>query len=131
MLDATKILAQPYAWEGLKRCLKAGSIRIESLSDLLGLSSTVQIEPEPMPLDLKVVLIGERLVYYLLCQYDPEFPALFKINADMESEIERNPANTAAYARLIATLARRDTLRPIAAPAVARIIEHAASLSMI
>ena len=129
MLDAVKILSQPYAWEGLKRCLKAGNIRIESLSDLLGLSSTVQIEPEPMPLDLKVILIGERLVYYLLCQYDPEFPALFKINADMESEIERNPANTAAYARLIATLARRDKLRPIAAPAVARIIEHAARLA--
>ncbi len=129
MLDAVKVLSQPYAWEGLKRCLQAGHIRIESLSDLLGLSSTVQIEPEPMPLDLKVVLIGERLVYYLLCQYDPEFPALFKINADMESEIDRNPANTAAYARLIATLARRDALRPLTAPAVARIVEHAARLA--
>jgi len=129
MLDAIKVLSQPYAWEGLKRCLKAGSIRIESLSDLLGLSSTVQIEPEPMPLGLKVVLIGERLVYYLLSQYDPEFPGLFKINADMESEIERNPANTAAYARLIATLARREQLRPLAAPAVARVIEHAARLA--
>jgi len=129
MLDAVKVLNQPYAWEGLKRCLKAGRIRIESLSDLLGLSSTVQIEPEPMPLDLKVVLIGERLVYYLLCQYDPEFPALFKINADLESEIERSPANTAAYARLIATLARRDKLRPLSAAAVARVIEHAARLA--
>lgn len=129
MLDALKVLQQPYAWEGLKRCLKAGSVRIESLSDLIGLTSTVQLEPEPVPLDLKIVLIGERLVYYLLSQYDPDFPALFKINADMESEIERSTDNTAAYARLIATLARRERLRPLAAPAVARLIEHAARLA--
>jgi len=129
VLDALKVLSQPYAWEGLKRCLKAGAIRIESLSDLLGLTSTVQLEPEPVPLDLKLVLIGERLVYYLLSQYDPDFAALFKINADMESEIERTPGNTAAYARLIATLARRDQLRPLSAAAVARLIEHAARLA--
>lgn len=129
MLDALKVLQQPYAWEGLKRCLKAGTVRIESLSDLIGLTSTVQLEPEPVPLDLKIVLIGERLVYYLLSQYDPDFPALFKINADMESEIERSADNTIAYARLIATLARRDKLRPLAASAVARLIEHAARLA--
>ena len=95
VLDAVKVLSQPYAWEGLKRCLRAGEVRIESLSDLIGLTSTVQIEPEPMALELKVVLIGERLVYYLLSQYDAEFPALFKINADMESEIPRSAENTA------------------------------------
>ncbi|ATE58971.1 Lon protease family protein [Thauera sinica] len=129
VLDAVKVLSQPYAWEGLKRCLKAGRIRIESLSDIIGLTSTVQLEPEPMPLDLKVVLVGERLIYYLLCQYDTEFPLLFKINADMESEIERSPDNTAAYARLVATLARRDGLRPLSAAAVGRTIEHAARLA--
>ncbi len=129
VLDALKVLQQPYAWDGLKRCLKSGRVRIESLSELIGLTSTVQLEPEPMPLDLKIVLIGERLVYYLLSQYDPDFPALFKINADLESEIERNPANTVAYARLIATLARREQLRPLSAPAVARVIEHAARLA--
>jgi len=129
VLDALKVLSQPYAWDGLKRCLKAGQIRIESLYDLIGLSSTVQLEPEPMPLDLKVVLVGERLVYYLLCQYDPEFAALFKINADLESEIARDPGNTLAYARLIATLARRERLRPLSAAAVARLIEHSARLA--
>jgi lon-related putative ATP-dependent protease len=129
VLDAVKVLSQPYAWEGLKRCLRAGEVRIESLSDLIGLTSTVQIEPEPMALELKVVLIGERLVYYLLSQYDAEFPALFKINADMESEIPRSAENTAHYARLIATLARRDSLPPLSAAAVARIIEHASRLA--
>lgn len=126
ILDARKVLSQPYAWEGLKRALQTGEIRIESLADLVGLSSTVQLEPEPVPLDLKVILIGERIVYYLLSELDPDFSALFRINADLESEIARTPEADLHYARLIATLARRDKLRPLSAGAVARVIEYAA-----
>ena len=129
VLDALKLLSQPFAWEGLKRALKSARLRIESLSELIGVTGSVQLEPEPMPLELKVVLIGDRLTYYLLGQYDPEFAALFRINADMESEIERSADNTAAYARLLATLARRAGLPPLAAPALARLIEHAARLA--
>lgn len=129
ILDAAKLLTQPYAWEGLKRALRTGQVRIESLTDMLGLSSTVQLEPEPVAIDLKVVLVGERVIYYLLSELDPDFPALFKIAADFESEVARNPDNTAHYARLVATLARRDGLKPFAAAAVARIIEHAARLA--
>jgi lon-related putative ATP-dependent protease len=128
ILDAEKVLTQPYAWEGLKRALQSGEIRIESLSELIGLSSTVQLEPEAVPLDLKVVLIGERIIYYLLAELDPDFLSLFKINADLESEFERTPEGTIQYARLIATLARRHELRPLSAAAVARIIDHAARL---
>jgi lon-related putative ATP-dependent protease len=129
VLDAMKVLTQPYAWEGLKRALKSGEIRIESLSELIGLTSTMQLEPQPAPLDVKVVLIGERLTYYLLSELDPEFPELFKVDADLDSEVERNPQNTHLYAQLIATLARRQGLRPFAPAAVARIIEHAARLA--
>ena len=129
ILDARKVLGQPYAWEGLKRALQSGEIRIESLAELVGFSSTVQLEPEPVPLDVKVVLIGERIIYYLLAELDPDFLSLFKINADLESEIDRTPEGTAQYARLIATLGRRDALRPLSAPAVARIIDHAARLA--
>ncbi len=129
VLDAHKLLTQPYAWDGLKRTLHSGQVRIESLSELVGLSSTVQLEPQPMPLELKVILIGERMIYYLLAELDPDFLSLFKINADLESEITRTPEGTAQYARLVATLARRDGLRPLSAPAVARVIEHAARLA--
>ena len=129
VLDAIKLLAQPFAWEGLKRALRSGRLRIESLSELIGVTGSVQLAPEPMTLELKVILIGERLVYYLLCQYDAEFGALFRINADMESEIVRSADNTAAYARLVATLARRARLPPLSAPAMARLIEHAARLA--
>jgi lon-related putative ATP-dependent protease len=129
ILDARKVLTQPYAWEGLKRALQSGEVRIESLAELVGLSSTVQLEPEPVPLVLKVVLVGERMIYYLLAELDPDFLSLFKINADLESEIERTPEGTRQYARLIATLARRDRLRPLSAAAVARVVDHAARLA--
>lgn len=126
VLDAVKLLSQPFAWEGLKRALKSGRLRIESLSELIGVTGSVQLEPEPLPLDLKVILIGERLIYYLLTQYDPEFAPLFRINADMESEIVRTQENTAAYAHLIAGRARHEALPPLSAAAVARLIDDAA-----
>lgn len=129
VLDAARLLVQPFAWEGLKRILKSGEIRIESLGEMYGLASTQQLVPEPIPLDVKVVLVGERIVYYLLAQLDPDFGELFKVAADFESRIERSPENTTLYARLLATLARREKLRPLRADAVARLIEHAARLA--
>jgi lon-related putative ATP-dependent protease len=129
VLDATKVLAQPYAWEGLKRALRAGRIQIESLGQVYGLISTLSLEPEPIPIDLKVVLIGERLLYYLLSDYDPDFQELFKVAADFESDVPRDGGNTRLYAQLVATLARAHGLKPLDAPAVGRVIEHAARLA--
>ncbi|MGE5492412.1 MAG: Lon protease family protein [Actinomycetota bacterium] len=129
VLDAARLLMQPYAWEGLKRILKAGEIRIESLGEMYGLASTQQLVPEPIPLNVKVVLVGERIVYYLLAEMDPEFVEQFKVAADFESEIERSAENTGLYARLLATLARREKLRPLRADAVGRLIEHAARVA--
>ncbi len=129
VLDAAKLLVQPYAWEGLKRALGAGQVRIESLGEVYGLASTVQLEPEPVPIDLKVVLVGERLTYYLLAELDPEFAQLFKVAADFESDVERSAENTLLYARLLATLARRESLLPLSREAIARAIEHAARLA--
>ncbi|WP_296225781.1 Lon protease family protein [Ralstonia sp. UBA689] len=129
VLDVVKVLSQPYAWEGLKRALHAGEIRIESVADLLGMGGPAQLQLQPVPLNVKVVLIGERIVYYLLAELDPDFAPLFKINADLESEIQRTPDSSGHYARLIATMARQDQLRPLSAGAVARLIEHAARLA--
>lgn len=129
ILDALKLLAQPYAWDGLKRVLRAGEIRIESLGEIYGLASTLQLQPEAVPLAVKVILIGEPMVYYLLAEMDPEFPELFKVAADFEDEVARTPQNSSRFAHLIATLARRDGIRPLERAAVARVIEHAARLA--
>ena len=129
VLDAVKLLTQPYAYEGLKRILKAGHIRIESLGQMIGLISTLSLEPEPIPLDLKVVVIGERLLYYLLREFDPEFEELFKVAADFESDVERSDDNTRLYALLVSRLVRSNDLRPFARDAVARIVEDAARIA--
>ena len=125
LLDAHKVLSSPYAWEGLKSALQAGELRIQSLEQVLGLVSTVSLEPVPIPLDVKVILVGEPLLYDLLSEYDPEFPALFKLNADFAEDFERTPENTALYARLVATLVRREGLLPVTRDALGRLMEQA------
>ncbi len=94
VLDAAKVLTQPYAWEGLKRALRSALLRIESLGQVFGFASTLPLEPEAMPLNVKVVLVGERILYYLLKEYDPEFDELFKVGADFESDVARSEPNT-------------------------------------
>lgn len=128
LLDAHKILQQPYAWEGLKRALRSGEIRVESLGQTLGLMSAVSIEPQPIPLSVKVVLLGERMLYYLLCQYDPDFSELFKVAVDFEDEMERTPENHLLYARTIGSIARKEGLLPLDRAAVSRVIEHSSRL---
>ncbi len=129
ILDARRVLLQPFAWEELKRVLRAGRIRIESLAQSLSLVSTVTLEPEPIPLDLKLVLVGDRLLYYLLCALDPDFGELFKVPADFADDIERSADNTAQFARLLATMAQQAKLRPFGPAAVARVIEHASRIA--
>jgi lon-related putative ATP-dependent protease len=128
ILDADRLLVEPLAWRALKRTLFAREIRVESLGEMLSLVSTVSLEPETIPLDVKVILIGERQIYYLLSELDPDFPELFKVAADFENGIERTVDNTVLYARLIATLARREELLPLDRSAVARVIEHGSRL---
>ncbi|MEZ4513955.1 MAG: ATP-binding protein [Chloroflexota bacterium] len=129
ILDARKLLLQPYAWEGLKLALRNQEIRIESLGQMVSLISTVSLEPEPIPLDVKVILLGERLLYYLLCAYDPDFEELFKVAADFEDDMPRNRGNNMAYAHLIGELARKEGLRHFDKTAVSRVIEHASRLA--
>ena len=129
ILEARKVLMQPYAWEGLKRALFSRQINIESLARVLGLASTASLEPEPIPLDVKVVLLGDRRLYYLLHALDPEFGELFKVASDFADHIDRSPENDILYARLIGTLARRESLRPLEAEAAARIIEQSAKMA--
>jgi lon-related putative ATP-dependent protease len=129
ILDARRLLAQPLAWEELKRTLRAREIRIESLGQALSLISTVSLEPEPIPLDVKVVLLGEQWLYYLLSMLDPEFAELFKVQADFDDRMVRDERTTPEYARLIATLARDAKLRPFGRAAVARVMDRAARLA--
>jgi len=129
MLDAQHLLAGNFGWPSLKRALNAGEIRTETLEQLLSVASTVSLQPEPIPLDVKVVLLGPPLLYYLLSGADEDFKELFKIAADFDDRVERTPETTLLYARFIAGVARREKLLPFDRDAVARIVERAARLT--
>ncbi|MBM3518314.1 MAG: ATP-dependent protease [Alphaproteobacteria bacterium] len=129
LLDARKLLTHPYAYDALKRALQAGEIRIESPAQMYSMISAVSLEPEPTPLSVKVVLLGERDIYYLLSAYDPEFAELFKVEVDFDEDVDRGPISGNSYSRLIATLVRQHKLRDLDAPAVARVIEFSARLA--
>lgn len=129
ILDARRILSQPLAWESLKRVLFSGEIRIESLERLYGLATTVSQQPEPIPLNVKVVLLGDRTLYYLLSHYDPDFLDLFKVEADFEDDLDRDDDSYMLYAQMIATMARAAGLKVLDKAAVARVIEHASRLA--
>ena len=126
IIDAHRLLQQPYAWEGLKRALYAGEITIESLGQVYSLVNTVSLEPQAIPLAVKVVLIGDRFLYHMLYEYDPDFAELFKVSADFEESMVRTHDNDQLYARMIATLVRREKLLPFDRGSVARVIEFSA-----
>jgi lon-related putative ATP-dependent protease len=129
ILDARRVLLQPFAWEELKRTLRAGEIQIRSVGESLGLVSTVTLQPAAIAFQTKVVLTGDHLLYYLLAEFDPEFHELFKVAADFDDEMDRSPESETAYARLIASITQREQILPLDRAAVARVIEHAARLA--
>lgn len=128
ILDARRVLIEPFSWEGLKRVLKSNKLKIESLGESYSVISTVSLEPEPIDLDVKVILLGERLLYYMLCSLDPDVKSLFKVEADFEDEINRSEENHQLYVKLLAGLIRQKDLRHFDKQAVMRVIEQSARM---
>ena len=124
ILDMNNLLMNPFAWEALKRTLYAKEIRMESLERMLSLVSTVSLEPEPIPLNVKVVLVGDRYLYYLLKTYDPEFNELFKATADFSESFERDRESVNQLAQLISAIVSKEKVRNISREGVARMIEQ-------
>ncbi len=129
ILDARQVLMQPLAWDGLKRALQAREIRLDSLERTLSVISTVSLEPEHIPLSIKVILLGDRQLYYLLSQFDPDFNDLFKVMADFDEVMDRSLSSDALYARLFGSLLQKHQLREMDNAAVARLIEHTSRLA--
>ncbi|MBX3680251.1 MAG: AAA family ATPase [Rhodocyclaceae bacterium] len=129
VIDANRLFSHSYAWEGLKRALRSREIRIEPPAEAQGWGGALTLEPEPVPCDLKVVLLGDRDIFYLLNENDPDFPELFKVAADFEDDIPRSVHTEYELARLLATLARGNGLREFDRAAVARLIEESSRLA--
>lgn len=129
VVHAKDILTASYAWMGLKRCMLTKEINIEALGKQMGLMVATTLRPQPIPLDVKVIIIGDAYTYYLLYQYDEDFRKLFKITAEFDMEMPRNEDNIKLLARFIAAHCEKDNLRHFDRNAVAKIIEYASRMS--
>ncbi|MEC9339875.1 MAG: ATP-binding protein, partial [Pseudomonadota bacterium] len=130
IIDAARLLVEPFAWDALKRVLRSRELKLEPLDQRLSLISTVSLEPEPIPVQVKVVLIGDRYLYYLMSQLDPDFAELFKVVADFDDDIQRTPDNVQRLATTVAHLAESDGLLPLDGGGMARVVEHTARLAV-
>jgi len=128
ILEAKDVLANFMAWDSLKKALKSRALRIETPLAELQMVSTVSLAPEPIPLSVKVVLIGSPMLYYLLYALDEDFGELFKVKVDFDDSFPRTPDNVLLYARFVADACREEGLRPFAADGIARLVEHGSRL---
>ncbi|MGD8115351.1 Lon protease family protein [Vibrio sp. TRT 29B02] len=129
LMDAQKVLEQPYVWDGLKRALRARQLSFTSLEKEVTLTGTVSLDPEPIPLDVKIILFGDYRTYQLLQHYDPEFSELFRVTADFEDEMKRDADSELQYARFISSVVNDNGMLHCDRKAIARIIEHSSRLA--
>jgi lon-related putative ATP-dependent protease len=129
IIPVRECLLSPFAWEGLKRALKDRAVRLEELGAQLSLVSAVTLDPQPVPLDVKVILIGHPLIYYLLNAYDEDFQKLFKVKADFTTQMDRTPEAERSYALFVSTITQQDKSLPFDRGAVARVIEYGSRLA--
>src|SRR5699024_2996858 len=129
IIQVRDILTNAYVWEGLKRALKHQQIQIENIGEQTGLVDMSSIKPDPIPLNVKVILIGNRDIYQLLYQHDEDFRKLFKVKADFDVEMDADEENIQGLTRFIRSQCEANHLRPFDREAVARIVEYTLRLT--
>jgi len=129
IIESRKIIKNRDAWEALKSAIYSQKIKIEPTPQIANSIKAVSLEPEPIPLNVKIILIGDRSTYYFLCQQDHDFAKLFKVPVDFDEQILRSHKNILLYARLIASIANEENLRPFHISAVGEIIDYSTRLA--
>ncbi|HIE29825.1 TPA: ATP-dependent protease [Candidatus Poribacteria bacterium] len=129
VLQMEDLLRNPFSYNALKRTLKDGEIRITDFAEELSLISTITLEPQPIPLNVKVALIGNPLFYYLLEAYDEDFGELFKVQADFDVQMDRNDENLRIFAQFLKMHCEKENLPHFDKSGVARMIEYSAELT--
>lgn len=124
VLRAPDVLYEPLAWDALKRSLISGYVRTEDIATRSSLTTTKTLDPEPIPLNLKVVLVGPPYLYYNILEGDEDFAATFKVRADFATSMPRTPENERFYAAFIAARCAEESLRPFDRGAVAKVVEY-------
>lgn len=129
IIQARDLLLNGFAWQALKRALITNEVNIESLERQLGYVVTSTIKPDPIPLDLKVILIGDYETYSLLYNYDEDFSKLFKVIADFDMEMEKDDENLIKMARFIASHCKKEDLNHFDKQAVCKVLEYSSRLA--
>ena len=129
IIEAEQLFQSPLAWKALKRALKNQAITITDLSEEYSFVSVKTLDPEPIPLDVKVVIIGNYRIYYALLNYDDEFQELFKLKADFNVDMPRTKQNVMSYARFIHNQCEKEKLMHFDATAVGRVVEYGVKLT--
>lgn len=129
ILQAQDLMANIQAWEALKRIIRTKEITIESLRDQLGGLTISTLKPEPIPVDVKVIIIGSSYIYNILYEYEEDFQKLFKIRADFDSEMDYNDENIKSLAKYIKGFSDREKTSPFDISAVSKIIEYSSRVA--
>ena len=129
ILNVKDLLSNPFSWDCLKRALKTGTISIESLNKQFGYLVTSTLKPEPIELDIKIILIGDNYLYSMLYAYEEDFRNLFKIMADFDIEIDKNQENIYKTTQLIASKCEEENLKHFTKEAVEKLIEYSTRVS--
>jgi hypothetical protein len=129
IVQAKDVLSNPYSWEALKRALKIGEIAIENIAEQTGMVATSSLRPRPIPLDVKVIVIGSYEIYNLLYNLDEDFKKLFKVKADFDIEMDRDAGHVYKVAAFISKHCREHGLRHFDRSAVTRIVEYSSRLA--
>jgi len=129
VMPVEELLKNFFSWDSLKMALLDKKITIEEAGEKLGFITTKGLKPEPIPLNIKIVLIGNPIYYYLLHSLDEDFKKLFKIKADFDIEMDKTSENIKKYASFICMLCKKENLKHIDAEAVAKIIDYGSRLA--
>ncbi len=129
IVRALDVLRSPFSWDGIKRTIKTRKIYLEDLAEQLGILTTKTLKPEPIPFRGKVILIGDPFIYHLLYLFDETFREIFKVKAHLDIWVDRDELRTNQFLRAVASMVRRDKLRPVEASGLARLIEFSCELS--
>lgn len=129
LLEAEKLLPEPFVWEALKRALHSRQLKMESPLVELGRVAAASLTPEDIPLQLKVVVIGSRELYYALQDVDPDFQEMFRMLVDFDEDIAITDATLAEYAQLLHTRTSEEHMAPLTAAAVRRLARYSARMA--
>ncbi|MGD9283896.1 MAG: ATP-binding protein [Desulfobacterales bacterium] len=123
IMEIDSVMMNPYVWETLKRTLRTKCLQIEDIPEETGFGTT-SLKPEPIPLDVKIILLGSYEIFEVIQSEDPRFNKIFKVRADFDSEVDRTPRTIQQYARFVARVCREENLLPFTPKGVALMVEY-------